>query len=63
MRGATVRDLSDRLIPGGLLALLRKARRHGDSFSEISDTLREKYNIRVDRETVRRWCSELGVTE
>lgn len=58
----TMRDLADRLIPGGLTAYLRERKVDQRlSFRTIARQLEDDHDIVVTDETVRAWCIDLGV--
>lgn len=61
MARSTVRELTDRLLDGGLDAWLAEQRDAGHSFTEIAYRLRADHEIIVTGETVRTWCNDLGV--
>lgn len=58
MARSTLRDLADRLIPGGLDQWLLDRRRDDDSYAEIAYALRTEHDIAVSHETVRQWCQD-----
>lgn len=51
----TLRDLADRVIPGGLDAWLSERTEAGDSLIEITYRLRTDHGINVSPESVRQW--------
>lgn len=56
----TIYPLADKALDGRLARLLEKSRSDGRSYYEIRDDLRD-LGIAVSHETVRRWCTELGI--
>lgn len=57
---ASTWDLADRLFDGKLAVRLATEVAAGDSFDTIASRLTAD-GIAVSRETVRRWCIELGI--
>lgn len=53
--------LVDRALGGTLEARLRKGRSEGLTHAEIAEDLAAEVQIVVSRETVRKWCHELGI--
>lgn len=53
--------LIDRLLGGTLEARLREQREGGASFADISRHLFTEHDLTVSIDTVRRWCSDLGI--
>lgn len=61
-RTTTMRDLADRLVPGGLETYLRQRKVDQRlSFRSIARQLEDEHDIVVTDETVRAWCIEYGV--
>lgn len=61
-RSTTMRDLADRLIPGGLATYLTERKVDQRlSFRAIARHLEDDHDIVVTDETVRAWCIEYGV--
>ena len=59
-RTATVRTLTDRLVPGGIDKWLRDARADGLSLDAIALKLHDEYDITVTRSTIVNWLKELA---
>jgi len=53
--------LIDRLLGGTLEAVLRERRETGQSFAEIGRWLLTEHDLAVSIDTIRRWCSDLGI--
>lgn len=53
--------LYDRILDGQLAAILTGWRAEGTSYEEMAGRLRDEHQIIVTSETVRRWCSQLGI--
>lgn len=54
-------DLTDKLLKGGLAKQLKAWRNVGWSYQAIASFLTDETGVQHSRETVRRWCGELGV--
>lgn len=55
MARTTLRDLADRVIPGGIDAWLAERTASGDSLAEMTYKLRTEHDITVSTELVRQW--------
>lgn len=56
MPRTTLRDLADRVIPGGIDTWLQAERDRRASYADIVVKLREDHDIKVSTELVRQWC-------
>lgn len=61
MARTNVKDLADRLIPGGLRAWLKSGRDQGVTLDQMARNLEDQHGISVTDETVRLWCQSFGI--
>lgn len=62
MARTNLKDLADRLIPGGLEAWLRQGKTaEGKSLYQLARDLESDHDINVTDETVRGWCQSYGI--
>lgn len=54
--------LVERLVGGDLAGLLRRWRTEGLTLDQMAVKMQTDHDIPVTRETLRRWCHELGVS-
>lgn len=57
----SIYPLANRILDGRLRTMLRRWRRQGLSYTDIAYQLRAEHDIRISDETVRMWCTKLGV--
>lgn len=55
------RPLVERLVGGDLAGVLQKWRDDELTLDEMAARMGAEHDIEVSRETIRRWCHELGV--
>ncbi len=61
MGAQSIRPLADRALDGKLTKTLTDWKDEGVTFAEMAFKLRTEHDLAVSAETVRVWCTELGI--